>query len=76
MDNTIKVTFGTTTSYSSKLVSSSTKVSDFLQSNNIPTAGATVQLDGAPVRDLDKTFAELGVTEECTLFSIVNAKNA
>ena len=51
MDNTIKITFGTTTSYSSKLVSSSTKVSDFLQSNNIPTAGATVQLDGTPVRD-------------------------
>ena len=76
MDNTIKITFGTTTSYSSKLVPASTKVSDFLQSNNIPTAGATVQLDGAPVRDLDKSFAELGIVDECTLFSIVNAKNA
>ena len=76
MDNTIKVTFGTTTSYSSALIPSSTQIGTFLKDNNIPTTGATVQLDGAPVADMKKSFADLGVTEECTLFSIVNAKNS
>ena len=76
MDNTIKVTFGTTTSYSSTLIPSSTPIGTFLKDNNIVTTGATVQLDGEPVADLKKSFADLGVTEECTLFSIVNAKNS
>lgn len=72
----IKVTGGTTTNYFSKMVSDETKISTFLAENNMSTSGATIQLNGAPIKDLDSTFAQKGVRDECHLFSVVNAKNA
>lgn len=76
MDNMIQVTGGTTTSYVSKIIPSSTLVSDFMSENNMSTTGATIQFNGAPINDFSKSFADLGVTDACTLFAVVNAKNA
>ncbi len=75
----IKVTAGTTTSYFSKIVSKDTTLDAFLAENNMSPVGATVQLDGTPVNatSLSKTFGEMmGAAEECSLFVVVNAKNA
>lgn len=76
MGNMIKVTAGSTTSYFSKIVSDSTVIADFMKENNINAVGATVQLNGEPLYDYDSTFAEAGIVDDCTLFSVVNAKNA
>lgn len=46
---------------------------------NIPNyAAATLTLDGSALRpgDIDKTFADFGVTERCYLLSVVKADNA
>jgi len=41
-------------------------------------SGVVMSLDGAPLRpgDLDKTFADFGVTEKCFLSGIVKMDNA
>lgn len=38
----------------------------------------TIQLDSAPLGpgDLDKTFADFGITEKCYLLNVVKADNA
>ncbi len=72
----IKVTAGNTTSSRDVVVDSETTIRNFLNANNIATAGCTVTLDSEPVFDLDATFDELGIEDECFLFSVVNSKNA
>lgn len=72
----IKVTAGTTTRSFEKVIDNSTIIQDFLAENNISTAGATVNLDAQPLTDLSKSFADMGVTSDCYLFSVVNSKNA
>lgn len=49
-----------------------------LEQNNIDYSRGTLHLDGATVKpgDLDKTFAELGITEKCYLISVVKADSA
>lgn len=72
----IKVTGGTTTRFFTKIVSADTKIADYLKSNEISTMASSVQLDGNPITDFTKSFADYGITEECTLISVVNSKNA
>lgn len=73
----IKVMAGTTTKQFTKIVPADTKVSAFLVENNISVSGATLQLDGERISDYEnKSFADFTSAEECTLFSVVNAKNA
>jgi hypothetical protein len=75
----IKVTAGTTTSYFNKIVERAMTLEAFLAENNMSPVGATVQLDGTPISatSFSKTFDEMvGDAEECSLFVVVNAKNA
>lgn len=72
----IKVTAGTTTRTFTEVVEDNTTLRSFVERHNLNTPGSTLQLDGEPVRDLDKTFAEVTSDDECMLFSVVNSKNA
>ena len=73
----VKVMAGTTTKQFTKIVPSDTTVSAFLVENNINVEGCSLQLDGKRITDYEnKTFADYNVGDECTLLSIVNAKNA
>ena len=72
----IKVTYGTTTQKSEAVVSSSTIIRDFCDEHNIDYGTATPFLDGKSVSDINKTFAECGVTEKCLLLSVTKSVNA
>lgn len=49
-----------------------------LEEEGIDTSVGTVHLDGASLRpgDLDKTFAEFGITNKCSLISVVKGDAA
>ena len=47
-----------------------------MDENNMSTMGAVIQFNGLATTEYNKSFADLGVVESCTLFSVVNAKNA
>lgn len=73
----IKVMAGTTTKQFTKIVPSDTTISAFLVENNVETAGCSVQLDGKKIENFEnKTFDDFTKADQCTLFSVVNAKNA
>lgn len=46
-----------------RIVNVNERVCDILDREDVSTQGATVSVNGAPVRDLSATFAELGITE-------------
>lgn len=49
-----------------------------LEENHIDYSRGNMTLDGAPLQpgDLDKTFADKGITTKCYLLSVVKADNA
>lgn len=53
-------------------------VRDVLEANNIDYSVTPVYIDGAPLQigDHDKTFAELGITEKCTMQAVAKLENA
>lgn len=53
-------------------------VREVLENNDINYEVAPVYIDGAPLNigDHDKTFAELGITSNCVLSSVVKTENA
>lgn len=62
----------------SVLVDEDVKLKDFFSDNKLNPAVTPVYLDGAPVMsaDQEKTFAELGIEDSCTISSIVKTNNA
>lgn len=73
----IRVLAGTTTKQTTKIVPADTTISAFLVENNIITDGCSVQLDGERITNFEnKTFADYTSADDCTLFSVVNSKNA
>lgn len=55
-----------------------TTIRQFLEENEIDYSRAITSIDGCPLQagDMDKTFAEFGITEKCLLTSVVKADNA
>lgn len=55
-----------------------TTIRQFLEENEIDYSRAITSLDGCPLQagDMDKTFANFGITEKCLLTSVVKADNA
>lgn len=55
-----------------------TTVRQFLEENEIDYSRAITSIDGCPLQagDMDKTFADFGITEKCLLTSVVKADNA
>lgn len=49
-----------------------------LEENHIDYARGTMSMDGSPLQpgDLDKTFADKGITTKCYLMSVAKTDNA
>lgn len=74
----IKVTVGTNTRRTSVIVEPNKTLRSVLEDQEIDYSTGTLHLDGSTVTpgQLDKTFAELGITEKCFLISVVKADGA
>lgn len=71
----IKVTVGTNTSRKTVMVNPTTIIKTVLQENNIDYATGGIHLDGMAIagEELNKSFAESGITEDCILLSVVKS---
>lgn len=74
----IKVTVGNNVRREAVVVNENKTLRTVLEENNIDYTTGTMHLDGAPVMagELDKTFADFGITEKCFLLNVVKADNA
>ena len=74
----IKVTIGNNVDRKSEVLEASTTLRSALELAEIDYARGMMNLDGAPLRpgDLDKTFADFGITDKCYLLNVVKADNA
>ena len=74
----IKVTIGNNAGKESVLIDENTTLRAAMEDNGIDYTSGTTHLDGSPLKpgDIDKTFADVGVTEKCFLLNVVKADNA
>lgn len=74
----IKVVTGNNVQRKSTIVDSSTTLRQVLDAAQIDYTRGSMHLDGAPLQpgDLDKTFAQFGITEQCYLLNVVKTDNA
>lgn len=74
----IRVIVGTTTQRNEKNYTADTTIRSILEDNAIDYSTSQVMLDGATLQagTMDKTLAELNITEKCMLIAVVKASNA
>lgn len=74
----IQVIVGTTTTRNTKNYTADTTLRYILEDNAVDYSVAQVMLDGASLQagDMDKTLADMHVTEKCMLIAVVKASNA
>ncbi|MBR4022692.1 MAG: hypothetical protein IKI94_08935 [Ruminococcus sp.] len=74
----IKVTIGNNTRREAVIVDENTTLRAVLEDNGIDYTSGVMHLDGSSLNpgDLDKTFAQHGITEKCYLLNVVKADNA
>lgn len=74
----IQVIVGTTTTRNTKNYTADTTLRYILEDNAVDYSVAQVMLDGASLQagDMDKTLADMNVTEKCMLIAVVKASNA
>lgn len=74
----IKCIVGNNVKRETKIVNSSATLRQVLEEAGIDYTRGTVNLDGSTLGpgDLDKTFAQHGITEKCYLLQVVKADNA
>ena len=74
----IKVTMGNNVKRTSEILDENTTLRDALESVDIDYTTGIMNLDGSTLSpgDLDKTFADFGITEKCYLLNVVKADNA
>ena len=74
----IQVIVGTTTTRNTKNYTADTTLRYILEDNAVDYSVAQVMLDGASLQagDMDKTLADMNVTEKCMLIAVVKANNA
>ena len=74
----IQVIVGTTTTRNTKNYTADTTLRYILEDNAVDHSVAQVMLDGASLQagDMDKTLADMNVTEKCMLIAVVKASNA
>lgn len=74
----IKVTVGNNVKRESVIVDENTTLRTVLEDNGVDYTSGTMHLDGSSLKpgEIDKTFAELGITEKCYLLNVVKADNA
>ena len=74
----IKVTIGNNVKRTSEVFERDTTLREALESQDIDYTSGVMNLDGSTLNpgDLDKTFADFGITEKCYLLNVVKADNA
>lgn len=74
----IRVIVGTTTQRNEKNYTADTTIRSILEDNAIDYSTSQVMLDGVTLQagTMDKTLAELNITEKCMLIAVVKASNA
>lgn len=74
----IQVTVGNNVKRERVLVPETSTLRSVLEENEVDYTRGTMNLDGAPLGpgDLDKTFAQFGITEKTFLLNVVKADNA
>ena len=74
----INVTIGNNLDRQNVLVDPNTTLRAALEQAGVDYTVGMMHLDGATLRpgDLDKTFADFGITEKCYLLNVVKADNA
>ena len=74
----IKVTMGNNVKRTSEILDENTTLRDALEDAGIDYTHGMMNLDGSTLGpgDLDKTFADFGITEKCYLLNVVKADNA
>lgn len=74
----VKVTVGNNVKRESKIVNPNATLKSVLEEANIDYTRGMLHLDGASLQpgDLNKSFADFGVTEKCFLLQVVKADNA
>jgi hypothetical protein len=74
----VRVTIGNNLKRDNIIIDEHTTLRDALEANGIDYSKGTLALDGATLGpgDVNKTFADFGVTERCFLYSVVKADNA
>lgn len=74
----IRVTMRNNVKSVTDTVSDTSTLREVLEANDIDYTRGSMALDGATLQpgDLDKTFADFGITEKCWLISITKADNA
>ena len=74
----IKVTMGNNVKRISEILDENTTLRAALEGAGIDYTTGIMNLDGSTIAwdDLDKTFADFGITEKCYLLNVVKADNA
>ena len=75
----VSITVGNNTSREKVIVDENTTTPrQVLESKEIEYGRATVHMDGCSLKpgDMDKTFADLGVTQQAYLLAVIKADNA
>lgn len=74
----IKVTVGNNVKRESVIIDEATTLRACLEANGVDYTRGVMHLDGSSLNpgDLDKTFAQFGITEKCFLLNVVKADNA
>ena len=74
----IKVTIGNNVKRKTEILDENTTLREALEDAEIDYTAGIMNLDGSTLNpgDLDKTFADFGITEKCYLLNVVKADNA
>lgn len=74
----LKVVVGNNVKRETAIVDSTVTLRSVLESKGIDYTRGVMHLDGSSLQpgDLDKTFAQFGITEKCFLLNVVKADNA
>jgi hypothetical protein len=74
----IKVTMGNNVKRTDEILDKNTTLRQALEGAGIDYTTGIMNLDGSTLSpgDLEKTFADFGITEKCYLLNVVKADNA
>ena len=74
----IKVTMGNNVERTTEIIADNTTLRNALEDAGIDYTRGMMNLDGSTLNpgDLDKTFADFGITNKCFLLNVVKADNA
>ena len=74
----IKITLGNNVKRKTEILDENTTLREALEDAEIEYTQGIMNLDGSTLSpgDLDKTFADFGITEKCYLLNVIKADNA